>query len=146
MRDFGKVKAVHVFSPEFIAIDFEERSLTYRKGQDYYQTIRIEPVTGVPINSVCSIPDRGEFLAELLKVLVEAKNEKHADIFLKKLEESSAKTPAGKVQESSDYLDSLRYACSSIDKNLKKSYEDRNILGTGVVKLPNGYSVNFKNF
>lgn len=80
MKGFGEVKTVYVFSPEFIAIDFEDVSITYRKGQDYYQTISIEPITGIPINSVCPISNRAEFLDNLLEILAETNIRKQLEV------------------------------------------------------------------
>ena len=71
-KNWGKLKKVYVFSPEFIAIDFEDVSFTYRKGQNHYQTIRIAPVTGMSISSTCTISNRAEFLDNLLEILAEA--------------------------------------------------------------------------
>jgi len=183
MKGFGKVKAVHVFSPEFIAIDFEERSLTYRKGQNYYQTVHIEPVTGIPINTVVSI-DRGEFLDNLLEILAEANikrqlekaplgnivkiragtqscevvmnNRKDAKWFAKHLAstfkhgitkpefETEYKASFKNKHLPDDYLDALRYMTTTLDRDVARVNEGQALYGTGMLKLPEGYSVNYR--
>lgn len=125
MRDWGELENVYVFSPEFIAIDFEDRSFTYRKGQDYYQIIRIEPVTGMEFNSVCKIDNRAEFLDNLLETLREANIRKQleaAPLDKNVIPEGDIKFEALSPQLSQDYLDALRYT----------------------ITLPNGSSVAFE--
>lgn len=170
MRSWGELKNVYVFSPEFIAIDFEDRSFTYRKGQDYYQTIRIEQVTGVPINSVCNISNKAEFLDNLLEILQEANIRKQLE-----------KAPLDKLvtirsgDKSAKCVISDRKAVEPMTKRLLKelkgqiqvvgdiefevlspqlgddyldarryAYQDMAVFGTAIVKLPNVYSVTFE--
>lgn len=183
MKGFGKVKAVHVFSPEFIAIDFEERSLTYRKGQNYYQTVHIEPVTGIPINTVVSI-NKVEFLDNLLEILAEANIRKQLEVaplgtivkikagtqscevvmcnrkdvkwFAKHLVstfKNRITKPEFDIEYKAsfknkhlpdDYLDAFRYMTTTLDKDLARVNEGQALYGTGMLKIPKGYSVDYR--
>jgi hypothetical protein len=72
MIDYGKFTNLYIFSANSVAIEFENASIVYSKGNDWYNKLYIEPVTGMQRNSVCKIDNRAEFLDNLLEILREA--------------------------------------------------------------------------
>lgn len=72
MMDYGRVTNVFVFDEDRIAIDFEDATIVYSKGNSWYSKVYIEPVTGVEIRSTIGLPNRAEFLDNLLETLREA--------------------------------------------------------------------------